>query len=488
MKPSAFLMFRPKAGNGQVLLSTITGMLILWGLFTIESLSDLAAYLSVTVCAVLPAILWLRAGAPGIPVLPVTACVFFVYYALPILRENVGVYQSSEILFAGATVCSFLITATFSWLLIIRMKARRSNTTTDFTLDSALTQLVFLGLTVGLVFHFSYMSRWLEFLGSATGVVRSIAITSTSVACFMLGHARARGVFHGMKWRLAVAAISLLMMFELSSIFLVGAIMYLAAAMFGYVITTKRVPWKLTIAAAAILFVLHSGKGEMRASYWNENYDGAGTSVFQLPSVLAEWLDVGLTTITSGKSERQQNIVDRASLLRLLMQVQRLSPDYIPFLGGETYALLPQMLVPRFLNEDKIISQSGMIILNVHYGFQTVQQTLNTAIGWGLLAEAYANFGNMGVIGIAIMFGILSALFTYFSAGAPALSLRSLVAVVGMTILMNPEADMAYMLTNLWQGLIAVSIFFALSKLIIKWKRSRLSARPVMVLRYPSSR
>jgi len=56
----------------------------------------------VTLAVAAPAALWLRGGAAGIPVLPVTAAVYFVYYALPILRADAGfrVFDHSEVLSA----------------------------------------------------------------------------------------------------------------------------------------------------------------------------------------------------------------------------------------------------------------------------------------------------------------------------------------------------------------------------------------------------
>ena len=71
------------------------------------------------------------------------------------------------------------------------------------------------------------------------------------------------------------------------------------------------------------------------------------------------------------------------------------------------------MLIPRFLDPEKIASQAAMNLLNIRYGLLTAEETQKTAAGWGLVAEAYANFGRLGVIGVGFVLdccaGLLSA-------------------------------------------------------------------------------
>jgi hypothetical protein len=187
-------------------------------------------------------------------------------------------------------------------------------------------------------------------------------------------------------------------------------------------------------------------------------------SLEQVPSLLTEWTSDGIGAIASG--EIQQDIINRASLLYLLLRVQQLTPDYIPYLGGETYALTPTYLVPRFLNPDKTFSQAGLALLNIRYGFQTKEEVAFTTIGWGMISEAYANFGYLGVFGAAILLGMLAAFFTRWSAGAGPLTLPTLLSVAALVTLSNVEADFGYLLTNLWQALAAATIFFVLLKLL----------------------
>ena len=51
----------------------------------------------------------------------------------------------------------------------------------------------------------------------------------------------------------------------------------------------------------------------------------------------------------NGSETATTSVFERASLVHILLLVRRATPDFIPYLEGETYALLPSMLVPRFV-------------------------------------------------------------------------------------------------------------------------------------------
>ena len=83
-------------------------VLALAGLFSI----DPYAYLLVLTAAALPIAFWVRAGAIGIPVFPIIAALYYLFYALPILRNHVLFFTNAEIDYAAETVAIFLVCAT----------------------------------------------------------------------------------------------------------------------------------------------------------------------------------------------------------------------------------------------------------------------------------------------------------------------------------------------------------------------------------------
>ena len=424
------------------ILAAATILSVVLGAVWLDSPEALFAYLSITLAGLAPSVLWFRLGTPGIPVFPAVALMHIVYYAIPILRGNVGQisYAPLEILQCGMTVAAFLVMGTISWLVVVRKTHRLRTSRPQFVSGAPLKRIIFLGIGLGILYFVSLYSGLLDWLGSFFGLFRSAVFTATSIACFMLGHARGRGVLRGTNWALAIAGLGMLIIMAWSTLFLVGGAMFFLTAVFGFAITAKRIPWRTLAAAAAIITVFHAGKGEMRQKYWAMNSNSnIEMSVTQVPGLMTEWAYTGLGGLVS--SGDNVLAIDRASLLQLLLRVQRLAPDHVPFLYGETYALLPSLLIPRFLEPDKLASQAGMTMLNIRFGFQTVQAASVTSIGWGLIAEAYANFGYIGVIGIAVFMGSLGGLLTRWSDGAPIISAATLTSIVATMLMINLEQD-----------------------------------------------
>jgi hypothetical protein len=314
-----------------------------------------------------------------------------------------------------------------------------------------------------------------------------VLLAATSVSCFLLGHAAARRYIRGGRLAAAVSLLAAIVVLSWSTLFLAEGTIYVLAAMFGYVVTSRRIPWTTFAIVGAIVTVLHAGKGEIRQRYWDANTNTVGgMSVTHVPVIMADWAITGFETIASGND--YSVAIDRASLLRLLMQVERLAPDYVPYVDGETYSYLPYMLVPRFIQEDKLFSQASMTLLNIRFGFQTAQSASVTAIGWGLIAEAYANYGNIAAVLVGMFIGFFTGLLTRWSDGAAILSAPTLVTIAAMLILVNAEADFSYLFTNLFQGCAAILIFLVGFNTVSRMRRSAIArrrARPPLNIHAP---
>jgi hypothetical protein len=130
------------------------------------------------------------------------------------------------------------------------------------------------------------------------------------------------------------------------------------------------------------------------------------------------------------------------------------------------------MLVPRFLDPEKIASQAGMTLLNVHFGIQTEEDASITAVGWGPLAEGYGNFGYLGVVAAGVVIGLLGGALTAWSASAAAVSLPALFAIAATLQMANMEADLAYLVTSLAQSFVGVLIYFGVFRFLARRKRT----------------
>lgn len=430
-----------------------------WG----QSVQAQIGYILITVAVLLPWGLWIRAGMPGIPVWPVVSVISWVYYALPILRDERTreMYTPTAVLVFGATVAAFLIAATVTWNFMLPAPRSRSNFgIPERITKKQITAIVFFGLVAGIIYYLALPSGALAFIGSAFGLVRSIVFTCTVVSCYMLGCARGIGALQGPTWTLALSALIATVLLAWTSLFLVIGLTNLLAAIVGYVITTKRMPWATLIATVIVLTVLQAGKATIRERYWQAGSNQTTRLTLSgTPGFFAEWVGAGTDTLVNGNASTA--VFDRASLYRQLLAVQHLAPQYVPFLNGETYALLPQLLVPRFLAPTKITSQTGMTKLNLHFGFQTREGARTTAMGWGLISEAYANYGFLAVFGIGLLTGIIAGFYSRWSCGTAPISLGSFLGIVGLMAMLDLEADLSYLLTNLWQASVSVIVFFA---------------------------
>jgi hypothetical protein len=381
-------------------------------------------------------------------------------------------YTPWEIVRSALTVALFLVTATVAW----RLMASRVRSVRGFAADRfhglEAVRLMFAGLAVGLLFHVSALSGWLNWMGSYFGLVRSIAVTFVTVACFLIGAMRARGLLRGAVWGAAAVGLSLIIILSWSSLFLVGGLVYALAAGLGYVIVARRIPWFAVGAILITVAILHAGKAEMRGKYWiqDTNY-GTAISVVQLPGLAAEWVGTGISAMAAG--DVGQSVLDRASLLQMILLVQRATPDSVDYLMGETYSRLPAIIVPRFIDSNKPASQVGMDLLNIHYGILTIEGAAVTAIGWGLVAEAYANFGYLGVIGIALILGACCGALATWSANAEMFSLPTLVSIATMMGLINLEADFIQLFTSLFQSFASAIIFFTMYRWLVMRQNRR---------------
>ena len=129
-----------------------------------------------------------------------------------------------------------------------------------------------------------------------------------------------------------------------------------------------------------------------------------------------------------------------------------MSPAQVPYLHGGTYRIIPGLLVPRLLDEQKARSHLGTYMLAIHYDLQTTEETLTTTIGFGLINEALANFGYPGCLALGGVLGLFYGCVARWSAGFPLLSLRSLLGILVLSVSFENEFSAGVYVTTLFQG------------------------------------
>jgi hypothetical protein len=96
-------------------------------------------------------------------------------------------------------------------------------------------------------------------------------------------------------------------------------------------------------------------------------------------------------------------------------------------------------------------------MLTVKYGVQTIEQTAGTSIFWGLVPEAYANFGYLGMAGLAVVLASFYGWITNLSVGVPMTSLRFVLGLLIMGAATKADT-MGVFITSQFQGIVGVSL------------------------------
>lgn len=441
-------------------------VVLIWLLFLAFSIYALveeppimtAGAMAIATAALLPCYLWADGRVPGLPVLPLHTLTLVWTYALPLVagHPEVRSYDDEDIGYAAATVVLYALVSMVCWIVVAKLPVAASKRFRVLPRDRGFaffTAAVFGG---GL-FTLLALGQLIVLDPAYYGIVRSTVLALASIAMFVLSLRLGRGDLNNYRRALFVTAAILYVVVQLATLFLVGSIVTLASALIGFTIGRGRVPWVTIVIVVLVFGFLHNGKTPMRERYW----DGGpqAIQVWELPGFFAEWAAAGVTELGRGPEGLGRTpIYERVSLMHLLLLAQRNAPDNVPYLNGETYTLVPRLLVPRIFDPDKPDSHQGTALLNQQFGLQNAEEVQGTTIGWGLLNEGYGNFGLAGVVGVAIFVGLLFGYAGRLTVGAPVMSLASMVGITFCAIAFQAEFTMAVFATVLFQSLVVLTL------------------------------
>jgi hypothetical protein len=452
-----------------VMFWLLAGAIGLWATISYVNRPDSFAgqAILVALAALLPMYLWCARRVPGHPVFPLFASAFLMTHVFPLLRPTPRLlgYSDGAVWAAAATVAGFLCLATAVWWICTTRPRHVPQTCLSVGGDRGHSlYLVILCATTAL--SIATNGDWLSQISEGIfttlrGFIRGLG----GVAILMLA----------MNWgerRLSPSAVKLFVtLFVLfciadgASLFLVGAIVGCLMLGIGFVLGRGRLPL-ISLVALVIFGLLHLGKGPMRERYWPEGGQGHVIQPLQYPGLYAEWLRASLEELRAAGDEDDgaASIFSRTNGINILLQVQEMSPQVVPYVGGATYAIIPSSLLPRLFFPEKESPHMGSAILNVHYGNQTWESAQSTTIGWGLLNESIGNFGHVGWIVLALCLGVFYGAITRMSIGLPTTSIPSLVGIFTMGFAVQTEWTASVFLSAYAQGLfsfLAVALVFA---------------------------
>jgi hypothetical protein len=395
---------------------------------------------------------WKEAGI-GIPLLPAFALQHFLAYSLPVLTGNEIVlsYAPAYLTKAGEEVLIFLSALTVAWIVgmrTFRPSPAVSYILTDFNREGGrkIKSAGFLlcgAATLYLVLQAAGVTDpIIAMLPAGSGSAANALVSAAGTCGFFLVAMLAGGrdlkrLERGTFWLLLFVNC-----FVSAASFLLSTVIYIIfSAVAGLFWSSGRVPWRFLMVVLFALGFLNVGKYAMRERYWHVNIEGADPitsfTLSQMPETYSEWVGASVDAIT-GKTEPQSwrtadlkqddshSLLDRINNLQnLLYVIDVMDRRHLAPLGGETYALVPPLLLPTLLWPNKPKAHAGQIRLNVYFGRQDLVSTLSTYVAWGLLPEAYGNFGPVwGAVVLGLVLGLFFAWLENATARKMVLSLE----------------------------------------------------------------
>lgn len=419
-----------------------SGLLFLSNLSELRTVAEGTAVGAVLigVACLFPMYLWCAGKVKGMPIFPFFALTYLWTFALPLLSENPNVlmYSPSAQLYAAFSTALFLGCGTLVWLQFV--KSPKPSTSPYRALQTQKAEVFFFCvLAAGVLLNMYLLGGWFNISGGLLALIRGIIFGLSLLGIFVLCYRAGAGQMSRFRTRVLFGLISLYILTSAATLILKTALTVFLLSIVAYVVGGRKLPLLAIVFGLICLLPLHYGKHPMRATYWGGDAPHY-VQPWQYPAWFQEWAGHSVTHFTHKPSrydppeEKRESFIERSSLVHMLMMAQAKIPEHYPYVEGATYAIIPQLFIPRFLNPNKIRSHEGTHMLNIHIGRQTYRDTLRTTIAWGLLPEAYANFGLFGCAGVGMFLGAFYGYITRLGIGVPTFSARSLFGVLILSL------------------------------------------------------
>jgi len=423
-----------------------------------ETILDWYCACIVVACAVVPAMLWISRWRDTFPIFPVFAIMHVFHYGLPYVSSSsdVSTFNNDAKLTGALTIGGFLIMATLVWAMIMRIEVTANRRVPSFNIPT-LKRLLPFGLAIPALFTLSFVSGTIWNLGEWNPVLRAVCWSLLFIAAYIFGALSGKRELGQRLQLVGLTLLTLNILLLWISLYLFTGVLVICVGMVGYVVGGGRVPVAAFAATVASVTILHAGKAEMRERYWSDTSSEALTAS-TIPKFLFEWVGEGFTALVSPSENASLALADRTGMMHMQLRVQEMTPDLVDYMYGETYAMIPSMLVPRLFVPDKPATRDAAIRMNIHFGVLSEEESESTSIAWGMAPEAYANFGAFGMVGLAVFLGFLTAWLTKWISGAPPFSARLMAGIVVIAQIVNLEGDMATLIVSSMHGLASVVI------------------------------
>jgi hypothetical protein len=424
------------------------------------SVPEIAAGLGITFFSFLPLFLWASNSNEREP--PAFQCfclIFFPYYAYPILCSKPAYMKFSEEdrLTASTSVLIFLVVAIVVYYVgRSRTRPRGPSGLLAYRRLPQSTERSLCTVMLGAWFAYVFLRNFgFLNLGNAGNVVHTMATGCATVAMWTLGRQigeRRLTMFHVV----LVIGLSLLgMLISVATGSLAAAFSLLMIGVVAYSLGCNSIPWTAILISLSLFSFLNLGKSEMRIIHWR--HGPPLLSISKMTDIYGTWFEASSDILLGRKEvlkwDENRSVLDRMNLIHMQTLVVHKTPSQLQFLWGKTYQDIPIALIPRLLWPNKPHSHTSTATLGLYYGITNIRQLKTTTIGFGMVAEAWANFGWAGVVGLSVVMAIAMRVVAIACSHAHPSSLHMLLSVVWVGWSFQIEGCMSFWLASLAQSI-----------------------------------
>ncbi len=425
-----------------------------------------------------PSILWSIVRYKSIPLLEVYVLLIGFYYAIPMIMGINDSFRAIKLdqdvrIEVGLIAILSIIAVQIGWNRSRRTRKR------DIPLKirviphkTAVNIFIFFLITSVLYQIATQLGYTYQYIGVSLSNAANILMTSVlgTVSNYVLCRLIGEGTLNKKLTYMTFALILIGTITIAYNLMLLRVIEWILPAILGYILGSGRIPWKTMILLLVSISFLSIGKGAARTIYWDYGYVSTiRTTIPNIASRFLHWSQLSWEYYTEDtKASRHTTLMTRINLSGMVGIIVKKTPDDIPYLYGETYSMLPIMLMPRVFWPDKPSGHAATELLGFRYGVHEHGKVISTSIGLGLLGEAYANFGFIGTIVLSYLIGSMFGIAFRFAAYAPPLSLRGFILIV----LLSAFTKVEYTLSEIIIPFIQISlILFLVYSWLFVWRR-----------------
>lgn len=425
---------------------------------TVASLATLAL-------GIWPMLRWLQRNDASYPIIELLLLTTVPFYALPLLtgHEELRDYPEEILLKACLVVVFFQLAGIVGSNLAARgyRPDRRTSPpwwTTELMPESKMQFTAYTALlNTGWLFLSGFSTSIPpELYGTLRAIFFGIGIISIFIQGRLWGGGQLKPAFKVLLW--VNLSCQLLLIF--ASLLLITGMSLLLTLGVGYFSVARRVPWLPFVILLPVIAVLHNGKSAMRILYWEQGEPAPG--LVDLPGYFTRWVEFGLAPPSVQETEEEKaltyGLMRRASLFQIVCIAVDTIPDHSPFLGGRSYGILLPQVVPRFLWPNKPSPHESIKLLSVHLGILSEEQTETTSIGFGMLTEAYANYGYVSVVALGLTFGWILRRLAVSTVECATLSPAGLLRILVLIWCLSAEVTLAIWFSSLYQACVAIGV------------------------------